>query len=341
VRIVLAFLFAAAALQQPRDTAPAAPDVLVGFRFDTQHVVATVKSELSVPLPQLARDPVPMPIAKYGYPIFDLPAELRKLVPSAIRAGDRWAIHTAPGQAFGATAEKIVLGEGGCSHLIGVLLKVDDRDAHAFAGVRARYFAVERGDAEPAASELGELPASTVTPGTRATIDKALAALLERELPAVRAESRAAWGLAASEVEDQRTWARGVLDAQEALARGAATLAYDAQPYRLDGGAPLIFVRAVWRAAGRQAFAAAVWLRADTGEIVWQNMRPAMWIGMREFRRGVVPEQLGLVLNVVDRDRDGRAEILFAQLGYESVGISLLDSRTAFQPVGAGYSYGC
>ena len=104
---------------------------------------------------------------------------------------------------------------------------------------------------------------------------------------------------------------------------------------------PSIFVRAIWRAAGRQAFAAALWLRADTGEILWKNLRPASWIGMHVFHSGLVQEQLGLVLNVVDSNGDGWAEIVFAQVGYEGVGISLLDVRSDFTPVGAGYSYGC
>jgi hypothetical protein len=344
VRIVVTFLLALAALQTPVAPAPQDRDMLVAFRFDSQHVVATVKSDLDVSLPQLARDPVPRPIAKYGYPIFDLPPDLQKRVPSTIRAGDRWTIHTAPGQAFGATAARIVLGEGQCSHLIGVLLKVDDKDAYTFAGVRAKYYAAGAGprdlDAQP--SELGELPASTLTPEVRARIDKTLAALLAKELPAVRRESAEDLGRAGS-AGPHRTWARGVLDAQDALARGAGTLTYDAQPYRLTpDGVPSIFVRAIWRAAGRQAFATAVWLRADTGDTLWKNLRPAHWIGMYEFHRGGVhQEQLGLVLNVVDSNGDGWAEIVFAQLGYESVNVTLIDMRSGFAPVGTGYSYGC
>jgi hypothetical protein len=343
VRIVLTLLLAAAAFQEPAAPPANARQATVAFRFDARHVVATLKSELSVPLPQLARDPVPQPLAKYGYPVFDLPPDLQKLVPPAIRTGDRWAVHAGPGRVFGATAERIVLGEGGCSHLIGVVLKVDDKDADTFAGVRAKYYAAGpdlRADA--AASDLGELPASTLTPGVRARIDETLATLLKKELPAVRREAADAWGRAGSDFEPHRTWGRSVLAAHEALARGAGTLTYDAQPYRLTpDGVPAIFVRAIWRAAGRQAFAAAVWLRADTGEILWKNMRPAAWIGMYEFQRGVLHEQLGLVLNVVDSNGDGWAEIVFAQMGYESVGVSLLDVRSAFEPVGSGYSYGC
>lgn len=309
MRIVLTLLLGAAALQDPIGRAQDR-DMLVAFRFDTQHVVATVKSELTVSLPQLARDPVPQPLAKYGYPIFDLPPDLQKLVPSRIRSGDRWTIHAGPGQVFGATAERIVLGEGGCSRMIGVLLKVDDKDSYAFAGVRSKYYAAERASppgVEASASALGEMPASTLTPDVRAVIDKTLAALVPGEL---------------------RT--------------GAERPDYDAQPYRLTpDGPPLIFVRAFWRAGGRQVFAAAVWLRADTGEVVWKNPRIAAWLGAGEFRRGLMTENLGLVLNVVDSDDDGWGEVVFGQLGYESVGVSLLDARSGFTAAATGYTYGC
>ena len=265
--------------------------MVVAFRFDSQHVVATVKSDLNVSLPQLARDPVPRPIAKYGYPIFDLPADLQKLVPSTIRTGDRWAIQTAPGQAFGATAERIVLGEGQCSHLIGVLLKVDDKDALLVRRRAREYYAAgaEPRNVDTQPSALGELPASTVTPDVRARIDKTLAALLANGAARGAPRIGRCLGTSGKRRRAARTWARGVLDARDALARGAGTLTYDAQPYRLTpDGVPSIFVRAIWRAAGRQAFAAALWLRADTGEILWKNLRPASWIGMRRIpqRRG-------------------------------------------------------
>jgi hypothetical protein len=62
---------------------------------------------------------------------------------------------------------------------------------------------------------------------------------------------------------------------------------------------------------------------------------------MREFRGGVSQAQLGLVLNVVDRDGDGWAEIVFAQEGYEGASIESLDTRTGFSPTGIKYFFGC
>jgi hypothetical protein len=63
---------------------------------------------------------------------------------------------------------------------------------------------------------------------------------------------------------------------------------------------------------------------------------------MFEFQRKVSREHLGLVLNVLDTDRDGWGEVLIAQGGSESMGIELLEySASGFQPTGSSYSYGC
>jgi hypothetical protein len=301
-------------------------------------------SDLNVSLPQLGRD-APGQLAKFGYPIFDLPDSLQTRVPSSIRLGERWSIHTGTGQVFEALVERFVVGEAGCSKMLAAVMKVDDGQASAFAKVRSKYYVADRLSAprttEP--SPLGELPATTITPEIRRAIDATLATLVIRELPTVRAEANK-WlaQMSESEAAGDRSWARMVLRSHETLSKGAATVTYDAQPYRLTpDGAPRIFVRAIWRVGEQQAFAAAAWIRADTGEIVWKNLRPASWITMESFREGVSQSQLGLVLNVVDRDGDGWAEIVFAQEAYESASIELLETRTAFGRTGIHYFYGC
>ena len=117
----------------------------------------------------------------------------------------------------------------------------------------------------------------------------------------------------------------------------------DAQPFRLTpDGVPLIFVRAQWRVGSRQAFAASFWIRSDTGAIVWKNLRPAAWLRMFEFQGEIGTTLLGLVLNVVDRDRDGWAEVIFLQGGYESITVDLhAISSSGFKPAGISYAYGC
>lgn len=318
-------------------------EAFLAFRFDNQRVVATLKSDISVSLPQLGRD-LAQPATKFGYHIFDLPSELHSRVPPSVRAGDRWSIHTAAGQVFDGTVERVVLGEAQCSRMIAAVVKIDDRQAWSFSGVRSKYYVADqsaRPPGEPA--PLGDLPETPITPETRRTLDRSLARLLAAELPKVRAETEERVSRAASSVDRaSREWARGLLTAQAALGAGGGALTYDAQPYRLTrDGTPMVFVRATWRAGADPAFAAAAWIRADTGEIVWHDLQPTAHLRSYEFRHGLAPEQFGLVLNVVDRDGDGWAEVVFVQVGYESVNVSLLEVRSAFKPSGIGYNYGC
>lgn len=273
---------------------------LLAFRFDSQRIIATLKSEINVSLPQLARG-VPRPGAKFGYPIFDLPAELQPRVPQSIRPGDRRSVHTAAGQVFHATVERIVLGEAQCSRMLAAVLKIDDSQAWAFAGVRSKYYVVEPDLAPPTAepSPLGDLAPTAIAPEIRRSIERTLAGL-----------------------------------------HAGAGRSYDAQPYRLTpDGAPFVFVRATWHTEGRPTFVASLWVRGDTGEVAWREVLPAE--RLRIFERGMPPELPGLVLNVVDRDRDGWAEIVFVQVGYEGVEVSLREARARFQPSGISYHYGC
>jgi hypothetical protein len=120
-------------------------------------------------------------------------------------------------------------------------------------------------------------------------------------------------------------------------------LTYDIQVFVLGPGeAPIYFVRAVWLAGRRQAFVAAVWLRSETFEIVEANTVASAWLRTFEFQGSIEREQLGLVLNVIDRDHDGWGEIIFAQGGYESLAIELREyTATGFAPAGASFVAGC
>jgi hypothetical protein len=323
---------------------PQEPDAFLAFRFDSQRVVATLKSDIRVSLPQLGRD-LPQPATKFGYQIFDLPSELQSRVPPSVRPGDRWSIHTAAGQVFDGTVERVVLGEAQCSRMIAAVVKIDDRQAWSFSSVRSKYYVADQ-SARPMPGEPappGELPETIITPEIRRTLDTSLARLLAAELPKVRAETEERVSRAASSADrESREWARGLLAAQTTLGAGGGALTYDAQPYRLTpDGTPMVFVRATWRAGAHPAFAVAAWVRADTGEIVWRDLRPTAHLRSYEFRHGLSPEQIGLVLNVVDRDGDGWAEVVLVQVGYESVDVSLREARSGFRPSGIGYYYGC
>jgi hypothetical protein len=103
------------------------------------------------------------------------------------------------------------------------------------------------------------------------------------------------------------------------------------------------FVRAEWRVDKRMGFALAAWIRGGQRfTIIETDLEPAAWLRMYEFQGRVRRPHLGLVLNVLDRDRDGWAEVLFSHEGYEGVNIQLREfSPSGFEPTGVSFAQGC
>lgn len=325
---------------------PAAQDktTLIAFRVDDERVLASVRALVDDSIRQFKKGEATSSVAKFGYPFLDLPEKFQPKIPTDLKIGDRWAVHTSPGQVFHATAERFVLGQGGCENLLALVLKIDSEELQAFRDVRTKYYVADVRAALTIASPLGPLPDSAITPKFRARLETTLGQVFALELPRVRLETaKSIAAMATSEVEYHRSWARERRSVEAALALGAAVLTYDTQAYRLTpDGVPLVFVRARWHVGSRLGFAAAFWVREDSGKIVWQNLRPASWLRTFEFQGEVHTQQLGLVMNVVDRDRDGWAEVIFLQGGYEGVGVEVLDvSADGLKPAGISYSYGC
>ena len=325
---------------------PAPEASFIAFRVDNSRVVATIKvTDTST---QQVTDGVSAePIARFGYRYFDPPALLREQHAADMRAGDRWLIHSAPGQAFHAETERVVGGNAGCQDAIGVLLRVVPEQAEAFGALRARYFLAERSTTSSkveSSSTLGVAP-SPSSAGFRRALESTLNALLVSELPRVRTETAGdVERMAASPVRYQRSWAHERQAVDEAMQRGRGKLRYDIQSFRLaPDGVLRHFVRAEWFVGQRQGFAASLWLRGEQpGEVFDTNLSPASWLRIFEFQGKVEREHLGLVLNVFDRDHDGWGEVLLARGGYESMGLSVLEySPTGFQPTGIGFGYGC
>jgi hypothetical protein len=248
-----------------------------------------------------------------------------------------------------AIADRIVGGNAGCNGALGVLLRIESNHMREFASWPARYFIAEprngaRLPQAKGASPVTVLPESTVAPQLRRILEMKLNALMTRELPNVQIESAPELSrMASSPVGYHQSWARERRTTLQALAGGGGRLWYDVQAFRLAPDAvPLYFVRATWRVGGQQAFAAALWMRGDSLEIVRSDLRPASWLTMFEFQGRLSNEQLGLVLNVLDRNHDGWGEILFAQGGYESLSIEELTfSPAGLASTGTTYSYGC
>jgi hypothetical protein len=319
----------------------------IAFRVDATRVVATV-SVREAKVPQVREGLSPPPVARFGYRYFEAPAHWKEQ--GGHNVGDRWVIHAGSAQAFEGTVERTVGGYLGCQQAVGVLLRVAPQHATAFGAIPARYFvaapaAAEMPDTAVARSAVRTLPASTLTPDIRRSIESILETTLTRELPGVRSKAAPFLerGLTAPYGSD-RAWARERLQIEDAMKRGEGKLHYNVQAFQLapDQG-PVLFVRAEWLVGRRQGFAASLWLRAARPlEVLETNVWPAAALRMSLFRGGVVPSHMGLILNVLDRDGDGWGEVLFSSEGYESRSISLLEySPAGFEPAAINLSGGC
>jgi hypothetical protein len=337
-------LFGTTGTSQERTAEPA----FVAFRVDEHRVIATLT--VTEPLARQVREGLsPEPVARFGYRHFEPPASWHDRVPADIRDARRWTIHAGPGQVFAAETERLVGGNAQCTEAVAVLLRIDAPRAEAFAALPARYFiagpARPEAPAAATASAVRSLPSPVFTVPQRQAFESTLNQLLARELPRVRAE--AAPGLrrmAASTVGHQRSWARQRQLMEDELASGRGRLTYDIQSFLLaPDGVPIHFVRAEWSVQRRQAFAASLWMRgAQPTEIIQTDLRPASWLRMFLFQGKVATEQLGLVLNVLDRDGDGWGEVLMSQSGYEGLRIQLFEySPGGFQPAGTEFACGC
>ena len=317
----------------------------VAFRVDDQHLIATVLVREATGS-QVREGLSPRPAAQYGYPHFTIPAAWRDR-PFAAPPLGRWIVHLSPASVIEATAEQEVGGYAQCQEAVGVLLRATPKDSKTLAASAARYFVASPLDAASLAkadrSSIGTIP---LPPPSRwkAAVETALDDLLARELPGVRAGAAPELSkMESSTVGYHRSWARELRRVETAMERNEGRREYDVQAFRLGPADPIYFVRAEWLVQGRQGFAASMWLRTEPRvEIIETNVKPAAWLRMFEFQGRIARENLGLVLNVFDRDRDGWGEILFLETGYESFGISLRRfSATGFVPTGVAYSGGC
>jgi hypothetical protein len=293
--------------------------------------------------PQITDGLSEQPIAKLGYQYFQPPQWWENL-PTDIRAGDRWFVHTSAASAVPATVERLVGGYAGCQAAIGVLLAVAPEHLKATSG---RYFVATTTPPSPQSSPtsvraLGE----ALTSDLRKNLESTLEQLMVGELPRVRAE--AAPHLTRSAVEapygSQRTWAKQRLQIEQDMQAGRGKLQYDAQGFQLaPDGTPVYFVRAEWLVGRRQGFALTMWARTANRQfqVIETDMKPASWMRIPLFP-SVQRVHLGLILNVFDRDRDGWGEVLASQQGYESGVITLLEySPNGFKQTGVEFAGGC
>lgn len=341
-RIAIALV---AVLVQPSDP----PREYVAFRVDDERVIAVLKTFDDSGVERRENGVSEKSVAAYGFPMFEPPATWLKFVPAAIRPGDRWRLHVSGERAVDAVAERVVGGQAQCLGAVGMLMRIVPEHARDFAAIRWRYFvAREAASSQPAPAaenRIGFLPESVATPELRAAVESALGDLLRREHPKIVKEAADdVTRIEASGLKSHKKLAERWRRQDDALSRGQARLTYDIQGVRVTReGPPLFFVRAEWFVGDFQAFAAAAWFSfGEKLELVQADVRPASWLRMAIFQGTIYRIQIGMILNVLDRDADGWGEILFAQGGYESLGVSLLEySPSGFDPQGVEFNYGC
>jgi hypothetical protein len=329
---------------QPAGGTPS--DAYVAFRFDADRVVAVIAvlDDAIVAATGLSAEPA----AQYGFPYFDAPDDVGAAVPPRLRSQREWSVHISPGEVVRATADRVVAGSVSCQQAAAVLLTIAAADRARFRSVGEKYFVAEPRAANRAVTAakwgLGALKGAAVAPAVAQRLEGLLGDVLERELPKIREETADEIArMSSSSVDYHRRWATERRAADEHLARGNVQLSYDVQAFRLGPGTGITyFVRAQWLAGGTPAFAAALWLRGDPLEIIEADTSAASWLRMFEFQGRVDAIQLGQVLNVIDRNGDGWAEVIMARGGYESLAIAVQAySSGGFVPEDISFASGC
>ena len=324
----------------PNAQAPRPATSFVAFRVDDRHAVAVI-AEVADQADSVDGSP---PAARFGFEYRDADPAIVAAVPPAVLAAKQWTVHVAPGRRASATAGRVVHGNAACTGLAGMLLRIEPEEQQGYAARPEKYFVVDAGDRATAPTSPPP-PSPAHAPIDRRQLESLLNSLLERELPAVRAE-------AAGEIDRfagggpgyRRKWALERRELDRALEAGKARLEYDVQAFDLErNGPPRYFVRAEWAVGGRAAFGAALWIKGGGHlTIVAQDLSTARWLRMVEFQGRLSPELYGVVLNVFDRDGDGWSEVLVARGGSESNTLELIAlTPSGFVPTGISYSYGC
>jgi hypothetical protein len=281
---------------------PQASDWRVAFRVDdTRFAVMTMGDEGAITLRQRDVHALTTPTyrasAQFLGTVFEIPGDrLAEIVPRAVPpAGQQWILDAGRDGAFALTVERYVIAEVECDERWGVLLAASPADAPRLARVREKYFVARPARAdEPLAGATSVGPiAVTLTATQRSTLESLL-------------RTRVSSGLQ------------------------TARLDYDVQAFRLTpDGDPRLFVRSEWRVAGRIESILGAWVRLrgngdleiervdDRASALPGNLRGMGVVAGREY--------VGLVLNVVDTDRDGWGEVLVSRDGYESRVIDVVE----------------
>lgn len=242
---------------------------------------------------------------------------VRRVTGSRTKAGDRWAIDAGRAGWFETSIDEFVVDSSGCQEPAAVVATVNANRA-SFGRVKEKYFPARMiGDwtPPPATTRVGPITYE-VSDGQRRDIERLLQQAFQRESAKLLAQlgqnrhlpDRQPW---------QNTYAR--------VTAGAARIRFDVQAFRLTPDAlPRLYVRAIWNLDGRTVFTIGAWLRtAPALEIEGVDLHAARFPWTELFERPLEPSINGEVLNVVDIDRDGLAEVLMGYDYYEGFSFEL------------------
>lgn len=246
---------------------------------------------------------------------------VHRVTGSDARIGDAWEVDGGRFGWFSASIEQGVTTMAGCGANGALLARVNADRQPAFSAISDKYFLARphEGWSRPDRTTAVGPVAFSLMSAQRVDLESLLAreaVLASQRVIAVEASQ------SHGDVYEQTiTKWKGIY---ARLAQGEATLTYDVQAFRLTPDRePRLFVRARWHMDGRPVFLLGAWVRVGkTLSIESSDTSASRYPWFDEFRfEGLDLTRNGAVLNVTDVDRDGFAEVLMLNVGYESVGL--------------------
>lgn len=322
-------------------------DWKIAQRFDDGRVVIMLSSddaritgdERATVLGTQFEKPAPAFLAKFLDGLTRADADWgRRVTGSTAKAGDRWAIDAGRAGWFETSVDGYVLDGGGCQDIAAMMATVA-ANADSFGRVKEKYFparAMSGWTLPPGVTRVGPMTYA-VTDGQRQDIERLLQQRFRTEADRLLTQLGTDRHL-----PDREPWRQ----IYARVAAGAARLRFDVQALRLTpDGFPRLYVRAVWNLDGQTVFLMGAWMRVTPAldfDAVDVHASRFIWGGL--FEGQMDPSLNGEILNVVDIDRDGLAEVVMLYRYYES--FSMEASRYPFgEPDGAQviakYGSGC
>lgn len=352
---------AEAAVPQPRPTGEtrlkAAAPAYVAARYDRTHVVFMVVTDTESRFSdsrrwRLSTVPTKLPIPSTPaaplaalHELYEPDSQSLHFFPEIIQKtppGEEWNLSLSPEQAISAVIERPVIAPLGCSLALGFLAAIPADQQAVFAATDSDYFSIRRAAVEsadpPVDAHIAELHHWKLSGAAAKQIEQQLIARMKQDVTQIDARfltNAAGPGEAAGELPNggARPHLKEWIHADQGLIRGEGKLAFDTRSFRLTPDqAPRIFVRARWTLAGATVFLMTAWFKEEAAPSDPSAARYTLlfadssWsTALRETdHTGTLGEDLDFqsVLNELDADRDGWAEVLIHSTDLRDQGAS-------------------